>query len=450
MSKWTLHESPCGKKPDELIHLTLTLWSHSYEWKCLRACWTQWNVGLLPFATFASLSLFPFLTVSRFPCYAISNGVICTIFWVNHMLTPKSANSLWGWHLSTTVPLRLWRGVLIEHCLHLATSYHHRLFRLKFLVLLCNLVETCWKTQLGNMVSVLFFEGRGRGNTWPLFSWKLCCTCFTFALLRPLSLSKVPVTLYRCAESGLRVAAAQARRTPDRLVERSRGTVPQVKSPTVHGYFTVHTDSWWSLWCASFLVPLKGRQSERLDCSGSLWWFWMSTHPGAFDFLGEWAIPFQRPTAVWCAAGEVVNFLKRFIHPEDVADIFSVETLKISQVFLSRCLGRLGKSMFGTGYECLDSNRCFDHMWVWLLMGLGTSIFILNNSTLVFSLTWEILLNLAQIRITPATLWTLPAQRASCGCCPCIWITCCFPLWRPSTALWHTLTWEVLGWRYLS
>ena len=182
------------------------------------------------------------------------------------MLTPKSANSLWGWHLSTTVPLRLWRGVLIEHCLHLATSYHHRLFRLKFLVLLCNLVETCWKTQLGNMVSVLFFEGRGRGNTWHLFSWKLCCTYFTFASLSPLSLSKVPVTLYRCVESGLRVAAAQARRTPDRLVERSRaGTVPQVKSPTVHGYFTVHTDTWWSLWCTSFLVPLKGRQSERLE-----------------------------------------------------------------------------------------------------------------------------------------------------------------------------------------
>lgn len=37
----------------------LTLWSHSYEWKCLRACWTQWNA--VPFATFASLNLLPFL-----------------------------------------------------------------------------------------------------------------------------------------------------------------------------------------------------------------------------------------------------------------------------------------------------------------------------------------------------------------------------------------------------
>lgn len=63
---------------------------------------------------------------------------------------------------------------------------------------------------------------------------------------------EVPVTLYRCAESGLRVAAAQ------------------VKSPTVHGYFTVHTEAFDDFGCPHTLEHLIFLGSERYPFKGVL------------------------------------------------------------------------------------------------------------------------------------------------------------------------------------
>lgn len=63
---------------------------------------------------------------------------------------------------------------------------------------------------------------------------------------------EVPVTLYRCAESGLRVVAAQ------------------VKSPTVHGYFALHTECFDDFGCPHTLEHLIFLGSEQYPFKGVL------------------------------------------------------------------------------------------------------------------------------------------------------------------------------------
>ena len=72
-----------------------------------------------------------------------------------------------------------------------------------------------------------------------------------------------------------------------------------------------------------------------------------------------------------------MNFLNRFIHPEDVAEIFSFETLKRScrgvlDVLANRCLAQGTNAWTATD----ASSRCEYGQY-------GTSIFILDNSTLI-------------------------------------------------------------------
>lgn len=116
--------------------------------------------------------------------------------------------------------------------------------------------------------------------------------------------------------------------------------------------------------------------------------------------------------------------------------------------------GRFGKSLFGAGNECLDSNRCLDSkkftffkrskeylasvysklkflksLVSWFLVkfvkfGKGMKFSFVSHSKSRKALS-------CALRITPATPWTPPVPRASYVCCPCIWTTCCSQPWRP-------------------
>ena len=74
----------------------------------------------------------------------------------------------------------------------------------------------------------------------------------TFDRIFKIDYQKVPVALYVCAETGLRLIAAQ------------------VQSPTVHGYFTVQTEAFDDYGCPHTLEHLIFLGSERYPYKGVL------------------------------------------------------------------------------------------------------------------------------------------------------------------------------------